>query len=89
MVMVDPSDPLGTGMVKSAKKARLRSIPLEKLTRFPGASTPFPSQFMLEFFGSPLPGGLTIAEEFGIDERQKPHLRGGPVLICGLCSVAA
>ena len=34
-----------------------------------------PGQFALEFLGSSLPGGLTIAEEFGIDERQKPYMR--------------
>ena len=28
-------------------------------------------QFTLELFGSSLPGGPTVAEEFGIDERQK------------------
>ena len=73
--MVDPIDPLGTGAVKAAKKARTRSIPIEKLAGFPGASTPFFYQFTLEFFGTSLPGGLTVAEEFAVDERQKPHIR--------------
>ena len=82
MVMVDPSDPLGMGMVKSAKKARARSIPLEKLTRFQRACASFFGQFTLEFFGSSLPGGLTIAEEFGIDERQKPRMVLWRRLLC-------
>ena len=71
MVMVDPSDPLGMGVVKSAKKARARSIPSEKLAGFQRACAPFFCQFACELFGSSLPGGLTVPEEFGIDERQK------------------
>ena len=71
MVMVDPSDPFGMGAMETAEKARARSIPLEKLAGFPRGCAPFFYQFTLELFGSPLPGGLTVPEDFGIDERQK------------------
>ena len=73
--MVDPAYPFGMGAVKRAKKARARSIPIEKLAGFPRACAPVFCQFTLEFFGSALPGGLTVSEEFGVDERQKPHIR--------------
>ena len=75
--MVDPAYPLGMGAVKAAEKARARSVPIEKLAGFQRASAPFFYQFTLEFFGSALPGGLTVAEEFGVDEAQKPHIRLG------------
>ena len=70
-VVMDSAYPLGMGAVKRAEKARTCSIPIEKLAGFPGTCAPFFYQFTLELFGSALPGGLTIAEEFGIDERQK------------------
>ena len=70
-VVMDPNYPLGMGVMKTAEKARARSIPSEKLAGFPRGCAPFFYQFTLELFGSPLPGGLTVAEEFGVDERQK------------------
>jgi hypothetical protein len=69
--MVDPAYPLRMGLVKAAEKARTRSIPIEKLAGFQRALAPVFGQFTLELFGSSLPDGLTVAEEFGVDERQK------------------
>ena len=68
---MDSAYPLGMGAMKTAEKARARSIPIEKLAGFPRGCAPFFYQFTLELFGSSLPGGLTVPEEFGIDERQK------------------
>jgi hypothetical protein len=69
--MMDPNYPLGMGAMKTAKIARTRSIPIEKLAGFPRTWAPVFGQFTLELFSSPLPGGLTVPEEFGVDERQK------------------
>ena len=61
--------------MKTAKKARARSIPIEKPAGFPRTCAPVFCQFTLEFFGSALPVGLTVPEEFAVDEAQKPHTR--------------
>ena len=52
-VVMDSNYPLGMGMVKSAEKARTRSIPSEQLAGFPRTCAPFFGQFALEFFASP------------------------------------
>ena len=56
--MMDPIYPLRMGAMKATKKARTRSIPIEKLPRFPRTYAPVFCQFTLEFFSSPLPVGL-------------------------------
>ena len=71
----EPLDSLGMTAPESSKMAGSCSVPIEKPPRCRGACAPVFCQFALELFSSALPAGLTVPEDFGVDERQKPYMR--------------